>query len=1238
MRLSRALDQIKPHYDAVVVGSGYGAGVAASRLSRMGLSVAVLERGREIPVGEFPDSIPEAGAELQYTRDRVQIGRRDGLFDLHFGRDMHVLVGCGLGGTSLINANVSLPPDPRVWEDPRWPPELIADETLNEGFERAQAMLRPVPYPARATLPKLERMGEAAKALGIELQRPPINVVFEDGVNAAGVKQPACTLCGDCCSGCNVGAKTTVQMTYLPDAYNHGAEIYTNASVRHVRRDGEEWRIFYTPTSRRRDQFQSPDRSITATIVVLGAGALGSTEILLRSRENGLAVSDRLGESFSGNGDVLAFAWNGQKPFDSVGVGFPPKSNSAAPGPCIAGLLDLRDRGPLEDGMVIEEGVIPSGLAELLPGLFSTGAQLFGKRTTSGMLDEFQQAIRRNESWLLGPYRGAMNHTSTFLVMAHDDGAGQLRLDDDRISVHWPRVASQKVFQRIEEKLLQVSGANDATYVRNPLQETFLGKNVISVHPLGGCGMGLDRRTGVVDHKCRVFDASAAEPNTIHDGLYVVDGAAIPRPLGVNPLLTISAIAERAMIHLAQDIAKPLDVAKPSGKPVVQLSSSTAAGDLKATAKSLFRQVRTGAAFKDLGSTAAALETLGEAARTQIAQRAEATKDAVQRVIGVARAGTDGVPTEPVAPVGVAPSPGGADSDRAPDDPGRHVPAGVEFTERMAGYISDRANADYDAAATVGKSFSTEFSFTVTVRIDDVDRFLSDPMHQGTLTGTAICPQLSPEPLDISNGVFRLMRQSADAVETRLFEYIMTLTARDGKRYAFRGQKNVHDDHRLGDLVRDTTTLFVDIGPEGSATSSARGVLVIHLQDFAKQVRTIRGIGGRSMIDRNGAVAKFGALFAGTLFDVYGNIFAPVKRFDASRVRKKRGLRGGEPQVHFFQTADNKTLRLTRYNNDGTATKGPVLFSHGLGVSSLIFSIDTIDTNLLEYLVERGFDCWLLDFRASIDLPYARQRWTADDCAKFDYQPAVDLIRQVTGAPSVEVVAHCFGATTFVMAMLGGYLTGVRAAVISQIAMDVIVPFFPQRMLAYLRAPALFDLLRIDAVNARATNEDGIANRVADALIRVAVPFQREERSRNATSNRITALYGQLYEIDQLNAMTFEAGLPEMFGEANIDAFKQLARIARETVLVDANGEDAYMPFIERLALPIAFIHGAENACFLPESTARTVEKLTARNGSRYYERHVIPNYGHIDCIFGKNAASDVYPKMYEHLEKHAKA
>jgi len=1144
MRLSSSLDELKPEYDAIVVGSGYGGGVAASRLARIGLKVAVLERGREFALGTFPDTMEEATAELQYTLGDRRIGRRLGLYDLHLGRDMHVLTGCGLGGTSLINANVSLPPDPRVWEDPRWPPAMLAEDTLEEGFRRATRMLRPVPYPDTVPLDKRARLQSAADAFGTQMSTVPINVTFAQSVNTAGIEQPACTLCGDCCSGCNVGAKNTVQMTYLPDAVRHGAQIFTEATVSYVRKEGEGWRVFFTPTRNRRDRFGQPERSVAASIVVLGAGALGSTEILLRSRQEGLAVSDRLGDGFTGNGDVLAFAYNGDEPVNAVGVGHPPRSGAAPPGPCITGAIDLRASRRLEEGMIIEEGVLPSGLAEILPATFSVASRLFGKDTDTGLIDTVQEQARRLDSVLLGAWRGAMHNTQTFLVMAHDDGKGRIVMNGDDIQVDWPGVAGQRVFKDIEANLIKAAGASGATYIRNPIQNTFLGKNLITVHPLGGCVIGLDRTQGVVDDTARVFDAASPDPQAVHRGLYVCDGSIIPRPLGVNPLLTITALSERAMIHLARDLGRALTDAPIPDASVISL-----------------------------------------------------------------------MPT--------------------PDD---RRPVGITFTERMHGYFADNDKDDYDAAAKAGELIDQHFAFTVTVHIDDVDAFLTDPAHAGTLTGTVDAKHLSPEPLDISEGRFALMRRDQNNVETRRFEYDMLLTARDGRHFRFSGHKVVHNDRLPGDLVRDTTTLYITLTDGDDSRPGGRqrfGILKIAFSDFTKQIRTLRGVGGGSAAERVAAVAKFGSLFASQLYDIYGGIFAPLKRFDATRARKKRDLRVGEPEVHSFTTKDGKSLRLIRYVG---GKKGPVLFTHGLGVSSLIFTIDTIDTNLVEYLVAAGYDCWLLDYRASIDLPYARDLWTADDCAREDYQPAVDLILKTTGAKSVQVIAHCFGATTFTMAMLGGWLTGVRSAVISQISTDVIVPYFPQRLLAQLRAPSLFTAMGLDHVNARATTDDKIAGRLADAMIRVFVPFRREERTHSATSNRITALYGQLYETAQLNNLTFEMALPEMFGEANIDAFKQLALIARRQTIVDAAGSDTYLPHLERLAIPITFIHGALNRCFLPESTERTVARLAARNDPGLYTRHVIEGYGHIDCIFGKNAASDVFPHIHTHLEKTADA
>ena len=545
--LARPPDTLKARYDAVVVGSGYGAGIAASRLSRMGLSVCVLERGREFLPGEFPSTLREGMAEFQTDTPLGRTGSGLGLFDLRVNDDISVMVGCGLGGTSLINGNVMLKPEPRVFEDPAWPQALRTEltTTLAEGYERAARMLQPVPYPG-ATLPKLAAFRTAAGALGADCTLPPINVTFEPGPdgNYAGVHQPACTLCGDCCSGCNVGAKNTVAMTYLPDAAAHGASLFTQCRVRHVERASAGWRVVFVRCG---DDGGGEERSVSAGTVVLGAGTLGSTEVLLRSGEAGLALSGRVGENFSGNGDVIAFGYNNDVEINGIGIGHPAIEGTTPVGPVIAGLIDLRTDGPLENNIVIQEGAIPSLLAPLLPGLMAGVSPLFGDDTDAG--DFLAEAGRTARSIFKGAYEGAVHNTQTFLVMAHEGGGGVMSLDDGRLALTWPDAGKRPVFERISDTLRKATAATGGTFVDNPMWSRWLGRNLISVHPLGGCCLGETADDGAVDHACRVFDAEGG----IHEGLYVMDGSVLPRSLGVNPSLTISAVAERAMMHFAQD-------------------------------------------------------------------------------------------------------------------------------------------------------------------------------------------------------------------------------------------------------------------------------------------------------------------------------------------------------------------------------------------------------------------------------------------------------------------------------------------------------------------------------------------------------------------------------------------------------------------------------------------------------------------------------------------------------------
>ena len=386
-------------------------------------------------------------------------------------------------------------------------------------------------------------------------------------------------------------------------------------------------------------------------------------------------------------------------------------------------------------------------------------------------------------------------------------------------------------------------------------------------------------------------------------------------------------------------------------------------------------------------------------------------------------------------------------------------------------------------------------------------------------------------------------------------------------------------------------------------------------------------LGATSVAQRLEATARIGRFFAGSLFDVFGGVVSPLERFDATGpARKKRPLRVDVPESHPFTTDDGVQLRLTRYRGGG---KGPVILAHGRGVSSRIFSIDTIETNLLEFLYAHGYDVWLLDYRASIELPASAGRFTGDDIAKFDYPAAVATVREVTGSPTVQMVAHCFGSTTLFMAMLAG-LQGVRSIVSSQIATHIVTPAMT-RLKSSLYLPQLLDKVGIDSLTAYTDADANWFNRLYDRVLD-AFPDDREEECNSAVCHRITFMYSLLYEHDQLNTATHDA-LHEMFGIANIDALEHLAVMVRAGGLRTATGEDVYLPHLERLAVPITFIHGAENACFRPESTAKTLELLAQRNDAGLYRRHVVPGYGHLDCIFGKRASHDVFPLIVDHLE-----
>ena len=1127
-RLSSPLEDLQEHYDVVVVGSGYGGGVAASRLARAGRSVCVLERGLEHHPGEYPRTFLEATREIQFDTPEAHLWSQTALFDFRINPDLNVLVGCGLGGTSLINANVSLPPDHRIFEDGRWPEALQADREglLADAFAHAIQMLKPVTYPTdRPALNKLTAHEKSARTMERPFRRVSINVTFEDQINHVGLEQRACTLCGDCVTGCNVGAKNTTLMNYLPDAWNHGAQMFVGALVRCVAREGDAWAVHFKTIGSGREKFTETMMSVTADVVVLAAGTLGSTEILLRSRVHGLPVSSAIGTRFSGNGDVLGFAYHTADRIDGMSMGAHSSAERTI-GPCITSAIDMRDSADLENGLIIEEGTVPAALSRVLTMPMALAGEAAMDVRELDLVEMAGRKLSEAHSVVAGPEAGTMSHTQTFLVMSHDGSDGRLYLDDDRLRVDWPGVGERPVFERDNQQLEAATKALGGIFVRNPVWTRLLKHGLVTVHPLGGCAMASTAADGVVNHKGQVYSDAAG--TAVHDGLYVMDGAVIPRSLGVNPLLTITALAERNCALLAKDRAWHIDYALPSS-----------------------------------------------------AERRQATSR-----------------------------------------------AGLEFTERMSGYFSTAVFDTHERAALQGQHDSSTCDFVFTVATSDIEAMLADPEHRATLYGTVNAPALSPDPLVVRNGLFNLFVEDAGEVHTHRMRYRARLHATDGRTFYFDGMKLIRDG-RLHEIWPATTTLFVTVhaGDDEMGPLAGRGILRIKPNDFARQLTTLAVRNAPNSITRARWLGEFGRLFAGRVWEHFGGALStnPIPG-ERAVVREKRALDAPMPEVYFLETDDGVELRLVRYHG---GRKGPLVCAPGFSNTSQVFAWDGIDTSWVEFFSAHGYDIWLLDYRASPDLPACRTQFTLDHVALHDWPAAIDFVQRQTGADSIQAIGHCLGSATGFMALLAGRLKQVRQFVGSQV-----MPFIEVSELARLKAQLRVDRWVAHTGTAGVSTAAGetVAGRVLDELLRLT-PMSSEWQALGPVCRRIHAIYGPVMNPKQINRDTRDA-LDWIFGYANLTTFDQIGQFIRHGRLVDATGGDVYLPNIARLQAHIVLMQGSANELFLSKGSAETERWIQAHRGAGACTRLVFPDYAHLDCFIGKNAARDVFPLVVRELDR----
>jgi cholesterol oxidase len=515
-------------FDVIVIGSGFGGAISGCRLAEAGYKVLILERGRRWDKTSYPRAIEDMWL---WNHDHPE--REHGWLDLRMFPHMAVAQGAAVGGGSLIYANISCEAPAAVFA--RGWPEEVTYADLKPHYDSVAKFMNVQPVPANQWTARMRLMKEAAdkSGAGERFKQLELAVSFDPNwtydlpdrhdfkhsvrfKNAQGVEQGTCVHLGNCDIGCDVDARNTLDLNYIAWAENsYHAEVRELHLVTDVQPMDGGYQVSY---DRIADGARSPG-SQTARIVIVAAGSLGSTELLLRCRELNRSLPDIsafLGSNWSSNGDFLTPAFYGTRAVDP------------SVGPTITCAIDFLDRSQDGQSFWIEDGGFPNLLNDYINKLDSSAKNAEAKL----FLDSVRHLWAGAE-----PFKNVM----PWFAQGVDAANGTLSLRPALLTrkpclhLDWDIERSKPVIEAIIAMHLKLSAATGG-HPTVPLTWSLL-HGLVTPHPLGGCGMGDSPLRGVVDHAGEVFG---------YHNLYVIDGAIIPEALGVNPSRTIGALAERA--------------------------------------------------------------------------------------------------------------------------------------------------------------------------------------------------------------------------------------------------------------------------------------------------------------------------------------------------------------------------------------------------------------------------------------------------------------------------------------------------------------------------------------------------------------------------------------------------------------------------------------------------------------------------------------------------------------------
>ena len=1059
-------------FDVVIVGSGYGGSVAAHALAGLHvaekdgktrpITVCVLERGKEYLPGEFPGRFEELPAHLRHadqTTGKVS-GDLEGLFDVRMGDDVVALVANGLGGGSLINAGVMLEPEPAGFPQEASPAlRTLVNDLRNHGwYARAQLATGGQVVRAGQTVTNgIDRLGRPPeKTDALRSLKPSafkfagITVSLDGEPNSAGVVLPQCNLCGDCMTGCNVGAKNSLDANLLEAAARRKVEIYSGASVVSLARankasegDGP-WQLNVVHTSAVLQARELGSFKVIGRRVILAAGTLGSTEILLRSRTAKLVLSPHLGAGFSCNGDNLAAVYK-MKPVTHSRADEDLALDQRQVGPTITGTIAVPAGGQT---FQLQEFSVPGPMRRLYDEIVTTASVL-------NRLPEADCETHGGESAdapdPLAVDQEALSRTLLVGMIGHDEAQGVLYLPRplpprDRppvpggLGIRWPGARHGALLKQAHEAVVGLvkKTAEDGApaLIANPMWKLLpaeleklvsqpLGP-VLTVHPIGGCRIGPrsgSQHDGVVDEFGCVYNYAATGA---FESLVVLDGSIIPGSLGANPALTITATAMRAMATL---IGKwKFDATVPEAPQVPPWP--------RRMLESLPVPPPEPPERPSYGST-----------QVQIVERLRGSvplafgpSDVRQYIVEITLA-YDPLPVNDLA---------------------RRLHRSMrvctdDHVTRLRIFEKEAWNASFldledDTVRARFAIFEARLSGTLTV----LGREASKPSGRAWNSVRAwlcnrgwrdiwqqVFSKDRASSMSCREYVASLIKLGTRAGEVRRLDYDLqiaeVLPPHDRQQAArarglriercdvIRGSKRLTYGRRANPW-RQLTELTIDEMPS-YRSGGADAVLTLDGRFLAGQGFPLL----RITAQRNHAVAlaelfAFGLYLARVLISIHLWTF---RKPDAQPQRLPERLPAtieGLPEPEITELVVDRmpgsgepvVVRLTRYQRPAHSRPGvrePLVMLHGYSASGNTFTHPSLKQSAAEYFCRSGRDVWVVDLRTSSALPTCTYAWSMEQVGLIDIPAALLHICNVTGQ-RVDVLAHCIGCVMLSMAIL----------------------------------------------------------------------------------------------------------------------------------------------------------------------------------------------------------------------------